>query len=244
MPRHILFLRLAYQAGMCLLALVAVTLTAIDLTTEAAEWEVTADRVIYWIFVLDYVVRFSISRSKWLFIKEHPWDLLAIIPFDALFRLFRFASLGEILRLARYICIAALVIILLGAVGIHLAEGMSLPNGIWWSFVTATTVGYGDTYPVTTSGKFLAVFLMLTGIGFVGTLTSTITSFFLSPHGGEALPYREEEIEAIKKKLDDLSSMTDEDIDTMAALLKTLRDASPAPSAGKEETPAIHSEKN
>ena len=206
MPRHILFLRLAYQAGMCLLALVAVTLTAIDLTTEAAEWEVTADRVIYWIFVLDYVVRFSISRSKWLFIKEHPWDLLAIIPFDALFRLFRFASLGEILRLARYldlfsyamrfttrirrffntngfkyICIAALVIILLGAVGIHLAEGMSLPNGIWWSFVTATTVGYGDTYPVTTSGKFLAVFLMLTGIGFVGTLTSTITSFFLSP---------------------------------------------------------------
>jgi len=181
--------------------------------------------------------------------------------FDALFRLFRFASLGEILRLARYldlfsyamrfttrirrffntngfkyICIAALVIILLGAVGIHLAEGMSLPNGIWWSFVTATTVGYGDTYPVTTSGKFLAVFLMLTGIGFVGTLTSTITSFFLSPHGGEALPYREEEIEAIKKKLDDLSSMTDEDIDTMAALLKTLRDAPHPHAEAKEET--------
>ena len=103
MPRHVLFLRLAYQAGMCLLALVAVTLTAIDLTTEAAEWEVTADRTIYWIFVLDYVIRFSISRSKWLFVKEHPWDLLAIIPFDALFRLFRFASLGEILRLARYL---------------------------------------------------------------------------------------------------------------------------------------------
>ena len=73
MPRHVLFLRLAYQAGMCLLALVAVTLTAIDLTTEAAEWEVTADRTIYWIFVLDYVIRFSISRSKWLFVKEHPF---------------------------------------------------------------------------------------------------------------------------------------------------------------------------
>ncbi len=146
MPRHFLFLKLAYQTGMCLLALVAVTLAAIDLTSEAAEWEVTADRVIYWIFVLDYVVRFSISRSKWLFVKDHVWDLLAIIPFDVLFRLFRFASLGEILRLARYldlfsyamrfttrirrffntngfkyICIAALVIILLGAVGIHLA---------------------------------------------------------------------------------------------------------------------------
>lgn len=86
MPRHVLFLRLAYQAGMCLLALVAVTLTAIDLTTEAAEWEVTADRTIYWIFVLDYVIRFSISRSKWLFVKEHPgicWPLFPLMPCSA-----------------------------------------------------------------------------------------------------------------------------------------------------------------
>ena len=35
-PRHFLFLKLAYQSGMCLLALVAVTLAAIDLTSEAA----------------------------------------------------------------------------------------------------------------------------------------------------------------------------------------------------------------
>ena len=247
-PRHLLFLKLAYETVMCLLALVAVTLAAIDLTSGAAEWEVTVDRVIYWIFVLDYVTRFFLSPSKWLFVKSHVWDLLAIIPFDSLFRLFRFAKLEEILRLARYldlfsysmrfsarvrrffntngfkyICIAALTIILLGAVGIHLAEGMSLSNGIWWSFVTATTVGYGDTYPVTTPGKFLAVFLMITGIGFVGTLTSTITSFFLHTHEGEELPYREEVIEGIKEKLDHLSSMSDEDIDTLAAMLKALK---------------------
>lgn len=263
LPRHFLFLKLAYETGMCLLALTAVALAAIDLTSEAAEWEVTADRVIYWIFVLDYAVRFSFSPRKWIFVKEHVWDLLAIIPFDVLFRLFRFARLADILRLARYlnlfsyamrfatlirrffntngfkyICIAALTIILLGAVGIHLAEGMSVPNGIWWSFVTATTVGYGDTYPVTTPGKFLAVFLMLTGIGFVGTLTSTITSFFLHGHDGEPMTYREEVLDGIKKKLDSLSSMTDEDIDAMAALLKTLRGMPHAPSPPEQKTPA------
>lgn len=262
-PRSFLFLKLCYETGMCLLALGAVTLAAIDLTSEASEWELTADRVIYWIFVLDYVVRFSFSRSKWLFVKEHVWDLLAILPFDVLFRLFRFAKFGRIIRLAKflnlfayamrfatrlrrffntngfkYICIAALTIILLGAVGIHLAEGMSLPNGIWWSFVTATTVGYGDAYPVTITGKFLAVFLMITGIGFVGSLTSTITSFFLHPHAGEPLPYREEEIEAIKKKLDSLSSLTDEDIDTMAALLKALRNVPHVSSHSRGEPPA------
>ena len=102
-PRHFLFLKLAYETAMCLLALVAVTLAAIDLTSGAAEWEVTVDRVIYWIFVLDYVTRFFLSPSKWLFMKGHVWDLLAIIPFDSLFRLFRFAKLEEILRLARYL---------------------------------------------------------------------------------------------------------------------------------------------
>lgn len=243
-------LKLGYEISMCLLALFSVVLVAIDLTTGSTEWEEIADSVIYWIFVLDYGVRFSASSSKWSFVKEHLWDLLAIIPFDALFRLFRFARFGRILRMARYlsllsygmrfatrirrffntngfkyICIAALTMILLGAIGIHISEGVSLSNGIWWSFVTATTVGYGDTYPVTTPGKFLAVFLMITGIGFVGALTSTITSFFLHPHEGTPMPYREELIEEIKDKLDHLSSMTDEDIDTLAALLKTLKNA-------------------
>lgn len=45
-------------------------------------------------------------------------------------------------------------------------------------------------------------------------------------------------LDGIKKKLDSLSSMTDEDIDAMAALLKTLRGAPQAPPAEKEETPA------
>ena len=41
----------------------------------------------------------------------------------------------------KYICIAALVIILLGAVGIHLAEGMSLPNGclLYTSLISSLT---------------------------------------------------------------------------------------------------------
>ena len=58
------------------------------------------------------------------------------------------------------------------------------------------------------------------------------------------MTYREEVLDGIKKKLDSLSSMTDEDIDAMAALLKTLRGAPQAPPAEKEETPAIHSGKN
>ena len=49
---------------------------------------------------------------------------------------------------------------------------------MWWSIVTSTTVGYGDISPHTLVGKFAAVLLMLIGVGFIGILTSTITSYF------------------------------------------------------------------
>jgi len=40
----------------------------------------------------------------------------------------------------------------------------SVPQAFWWFFVTATSVGYGDVYPTTSMGKFIATFAMLTGV--------------------------------------------------------------------------------
>jgi voltage-gated potassium channel len=40
----------------------------------------------------------------------------------------------------------------------------SLGKALWWALTTITTVGYGDLYPITTSGKFVAAVLMITGI--------------------------------------------------------------------------------
>jgi voltage-gated potassium channel len=42
-----------------------------------------------------------------------------------------------------------------------------------------TTVGYGDTYPVTAGGRGVAVVLMLTGIGLVGVLSASVASYFV-----------------------------------------------------------------
>lgn len=49
-------------------------------------------------------------------------------------------------------------------------------DAVWWAFATITTVGYGDTVPVTIGGRCVAVVLMLSGgtlfLSFIALLSS------------------------------------------------------------------------
>jgi voltage-gated potassium channel Kch len=47
-------------------------------------------------------------------------------------------------------------------------------DGIWWTIVTLTTVGYGDYSPETFLGRWLAAFVMAGGIGSVAILTGIL----------------------------------------------------------------------
>jgi voltage-gated potassium channel len=55
----------------------------------------------------------------------------------------------------------------------------SLGSGLWWAAQTVTTVGYGDDVPTTFKGQFIAVLVMLFGIGFLTVVTAAITSSFI-----------------------------------------------------------------
>ncbi len=120
-------------------------------------------------------------------------------------RAFRIIRVFRILKIARYVtsvrrlykifaskkeellitCLFLVISVVVASSLMYLVEGgeqeafSSIPNAMWWCIVTFTTVGYGDTYPVTPLGKMLAAIVAILGIALYGILTSILGSAFL-----------------------------------------------------------------
>ena len=69
------------------------------------------------------------------------------------------------------------VTIIVSALAISVVEPDITPlNGLWWTIVTMTTVGYGDISPHSIGGRVIAVIVMLFGIGLLGMFSATVAS--------------------------------------------------------------------
>jgi len=153
--------------------------------------------VLTWIiFLIDYLVRFMLASPKRGWVRHHVFDLLVVllpalkpIPLlQAFTKVPRRSTAGTALRIriAIYGAAAAAVVIWVASLAMLDAErgkpGANIENfgdAIWWACVTITTVGYGDYYPVTTFGRFVAVCLMGIGVALVGVVTATFASWVL-----------------------------------------------------------------
>jgi voltage-gated potassium channel len=174
------------------------------------------DNVVCGLFFIDFVICFRRAESKLQFMKWGWIDLLASIPELGLFRWGRLLRVFRILRLLRAVKSIRLLVgiffqsrikggmasvvtitflvLALSSVGILMVESVPASNirtagdAIWWAVTTITTVGYGDHYPVTASGRLIASALMFTGVGLFGTLSGVIASFFLGDRKSTAAP--------------------------------------------------------
>lgn len=84
-----------------------------------------------------------------------------------------------------FILFAAIVIFQIAVVSILSFEAASpqrnittISDAIWWAFSTVTTVGYGDKFPVTASGRLIAILLMIVGIALFSVITGSLAEWF------------------------------------------------------------------
>lgn len=206
-------LKRIYLPAIAILAVVSIVFVFLDfgnvISLNAEPWYL-ADHIILLIFMVDYIVRFIRSENKKKFFVENIFDLIAILPFNDVLSIFRFARLFRIARIAAltktfrifrafgfmgvlkkrahkflytngfiYVLCTTGILIVCASFAISILEHKSFGDAIWWSIVTTTTVGYGDISPVTTAGRVIAIILMIFGVGLIGMLTGTITTFFV-----------------------------------------------------------------
>lgn len=73
-----------------------------------------------------------------------------------------------------------LVVVVAGLLISRLDPGIkSLSDGMWWAWVTVTTVGYGDVVPTTVAGRLFGSLIILLGVAVFALLTANISAFLI-----------------------------------------------------------------
>ena len=165
------------------------------------------DNVICIVFLIDFSIRFKNSENKLEFMKWGWIDLVASIPSVDFLRAGRLLRLIRLLRVFRALkstkliyehinrnkkqsaltsvaLISFLLVVFSSIAILQFEKGINsniktAEDAIWWSYVTITTVGYGDKFPITTEGRIIGAILMTTGVGIFGTFTALVSSWFI-----------------------------------------------------------------
>ncbi|MBW3697162.1 ion transporter [Vibrio sp. T187] len=174
---------------------------------ESRQVLIGLDFIICSVFLFQLTIDLVRSSDRSQFLKTHWIDFLASIP---MIEPLRYARIFHILRVILVIrssqtiftqllksrketTLASIILLLvvlltLGAGTVLVIEGKdpgaNITTGqdaLWWAFVTISTVGYGDHYPVTMAGKLVASLVIICGVGIFGMISGLITSLITSP---------------------------------------------------------------
>ncbi|MEM7115220.1 MAG: potassium channel family protein [Chloroflexota bacterium] len=218
-----------------LLSLVAVVLLFLPSVSEQIKLTVRLfDTVISFLFLGDFLYHLYQAEDKRAYLKWGWLDLLGSLPALPTFRIFRLFRIYRALRILRRLgaramlksfierraestLMVTLLIVTLLVIGssfiILRTEATSASanietssDAIWWAFVTMTTVGYGDHYPTTDTGRLIAAVLMTAGVGLFGVLTSFLATSFLTPRETE----QDQQLAEIRAELAEIKRLLQE----------------------------------
>lgn len=182
--------------------------------------------IIWVFFAFDYFARLSIADNKRLFVRKNLLDLAAVaLPFLPLLRAIRALAAVTVLtrrnRGSRSQQVTTSVVTLAFATwfvaGLAVTEAerhvdgsniQGVGDGWWWAITTMATVGYGDTYPISTQGRIVGTALMIMGVALLGTITASIASNFNSTDSEDSSngTSSASEVDDLKKRIAELES--------------------------------------
>ncbi len=222
------------------------------------------------IFILDFTYRLFTAPSKsGYFFRNWGWlDLLSSIPFPQ-FKILRLVRIFRVYRLVQQygakallkqfiddransaLLVLAFLILLVLEFGGYLeyriesgapdANITTAGDSIWYTFVTITTVGYGDRYPVTPLGRVVGMAIMMCGVALFGALAGYLANAFLAPPkakpaatptAGDPVAQRMDEIRGLVAANRDAQAALDAKLDELDALLAKAGPSSTAPVPG------------
>lgn len=148
------------------------------------------------LLVVDLFARLVLTEDRWSFVRRHPVDILMVVlPVLRPLQLLRLLTLLKTLnryavtsmrgRVGVYLAASGTLIVFISALAVLDAERggpgpiQSFGDALWWALATISSVGYGDMYPVTSEGRFVAAGLMACGIGVLGVVTGSFATWLL-----------------------------------------------------------------
>ena len=211
----------------------------VDLSSGAAAAFEGVSWGIWAVFAVELVLKTYLAPDRRRYLITHWFDvLIVVIPFLRPLRVLRAVRVLQTLRLLRVaallsrmsfswarifgrhglgyvllVCSAAIIAIAAAVTVVEHANPAAsiddLPTALWWAVTTVTTVGYGDTAPITAPGRILGVLLMLVGISVFGIFAAGVAAFFVEsdaeerPDGDLAGEVRElrEQIAVLRREL-------------------------------------------
>lgn len=191
--------------------------TIFTLPAETSTLLTYVDNLICLFFIGDFVFNVIRAKDRLAYLKWGWIDLLSSVPNLSIFRWGRLIRIIRILRILRgirstrhilkvifanrekgaIVSVSMVSFLLLVSSSIAILNCETAPDSniktasdaIWWAFVTITTVGYGDFYPVTMAGRIIAAVLMVAGVGMFGAFTALVASFFIKrPDNNDPTP--------------------------------------------------------
>ncbi|MGG5259684.1 potassium channel family protein [Phycicoccus avicenniae] len=167
------------------------------LDSDLRSFLTVASWTVWGAFAVDFSARVWLAEHRVEYVARHWYDVaLIVLPMLRPLRLLRLLAFARVLnrsaassligRVSTYVAGVAILAVFLGAIAVLDAEQnaptaniTSFGDALWWASTTVTTVGYGDRYPVTTEGRFVAVALMIVGIAVVGAVTASIATWMV-----------------------------------------------------------------